>query len=132
MSGEYLLDTNIVIALTVRDRAVLEKLEADVKVFLPSIVLGELFFGAYRSGRVEENLDRVADLAANSTVLVCDGATARHYGRIKNQLREAGRPIPENDIWICALALQHDLSIASRDAHFGEVEGVHVETWQEL
>jgi tRNA(fMet)-specific endonuclease VapC len=131
MSGEYLLDTNIVIALTAGDDAVLNRLQADVKIFLPSIVLGELFFGAYRSERVEENLDRVADLAANNTVLACGGATARHYGRIKNQLREAGRPIPENDIWICALALQHDLSIASRDTHFREVEGVHVEAWQE-
>lgn len=129
MSGEFLLDTNIVIALTIRDRAVLERLEADVTVFLPSIVLGELFFGAYRSGRVEENLDRVADIAASNTILACDGATARHYGRVKNQLREAGRPIPENDIWICALALQHGLSIASRDAHFREVEGIAVESW---
>ncbi len=131
MSGEYLLDTNIVIALTAGDDAVLNRLQADVTVFLPSIVLGELFFGAYRSGRVEA-LDRVADLAANNTVLACDGATARHYGRIKNTLREAGRPIPENDIWICALASQHGLSIAFRDTHLGEVEGIHVEAWQEL
>ncbi len=132
MSGEFLLDTNIVIALTVRDSAVMERLQADVTVFLPSIVLGELFFGAYRSGRVEKNLEQVADLAASNTVLACDGATARYYGRIKNQLRDAGRPIPENDIWICALALQYNLSVASRDAHFREVEGIHVETWQEL
>lgn len=131
MNGEFLLDTNIVIALTVRDTAVLERLESDVIVFLPSIVLGELFFGAYRSGRVEENLERVADLAASNTILACYGSTARHYGRIKNQLREAGRPIPENDIWICALALQHGLSVASRDTHFREVEGIHLETWQE-
>lgn len=46
MSGEFLLDTNIVIALTLRDGAVLERLEDDVTVFLSSIVLGELFFGA--------------------------------------------------------------------------------------
>lgn len=131
MSGEYLLDTNIVIALTVREDAVLQRLEADITVFLPSIVIGELFFGAYRSGRVEENLDRVADIASANTVLACDEATARHYGQIKNQLREAGCPIPENDIWICALALQHDLSIASRDAHLREVRGIHVEAWQE-
>jgi tRNA(fMet)-specific endonuclease VapC len=118
-------------ALTVRDLAVLERLEADVTVFLPSIVLGELLFGAYRSGRVVENLERVAELAASNTVLPCDGATARHYGRIKNQLRESGRPIPENDNGICALALQHGLSVASRDTHFREVEGLKVETWQE-
>lgn len=84
MNGEFLLDTSIVIALTVRDAAVLERLESDTTVFSPSTVLGELFFGAYRSGRVEENLDRVAEIAATNTILACDGATARHYGRIKN------------------------------------------------
>lgn len=107
MSGEYLLDTNIVIALTVCGRAVLERLEADVTVFLPSIVLGELFFGAYRSRRVEENLEQVAELAANNTVLVCDGATARHYGWIENQLREAGRRSPKTASgsarWPCSM-----------------------------
>ena len=84
MSGEFLLDTNIVIALIVREDAVLKRLDADVTVFLPGIVLGELFFGGYRSGRVEENLNRMAELAANNTVLACDGSTVRHYGRVKN------------------------------------------------
>jgi tRNA(fMet)-specific endonuclease VapC len=130
MSDEFLLDTNIVIALSANDAAVLERLEAGVTVFLPSIVVGELFYGAYRSERVDKNLEWVVDLTSDNAVLSCDGNTARQYGRVKNQLREAGRPIPENDIWICALALQHGLSIASRDAHFREVEGVRVETWQ--
>lgn len=129
-SGEFLLDTNIVIALTLRDGAVLERLDNDVTVFLSSIVLGELFFGAYRSARVEENLERAAELAAQNAVLVCDTSTARHYGRIKNRLREAGRPIPENDIWIAAPARQHALTLVSRDAHFEEIEGLEVQAWR--
>ncbi len=130
MSGEFLLDTNIVIALTLGDGAVLERLEDDVTVFLSSIVIGELYFGAYRSARVEENLTRVTELAAHNTALVCDTFTARHYGRIKNRLRGAGRPIPENDIWIAALARQHDLTLVSRDAHFDEIEGLKVQAWR--
>ncbi len=130
MSGEFLLDTNIVIALTLGDGAVLARLENDVTVYLSSIVLGELFFGAYRSARVEENLERVTELAAHNTVLDCDTSTARHFGRIKNRLRIAGRPIPENDIWIAALARQHGLTLVSRDAHFGEIEGLEVQAWQ--
>lgn len=129
MSGEFLLDTNIVIALSVGDDAVIKRLKDDVTVFLPSIVIGELFFGAFRSTLIEENLARVAELAAGNTVLVCDATTARHYGRVKNQLRELGRPIPENDIWISATALQHNLTLISRDAHFSEVEELRVESW---
>ncbi len=129
MNGEFLLDTNIVISLSLRDEAVMKELEEDITVFLPSIVLGELFFGAYRSARVEENLARAAEFAANNTVLVCDSATARHYGRIKSQLRLAGRPIPENDVWISAIAQQHGLTLVSRDTHFNEVEGLETVAW---
>ena len=111
MNGRFLLDTNIVIALSVNESAVVERLEEGVTVFLSSIVLGELFFGAFRSLRVEENLASVAEFASNNTVLVCDTSTARHYGRIKNRLREAGRPIPENDIWIAATARQYGLTL---------------------
>lgn len=129
MNGEFLLDTNIVIALSLRDEAVLKEMRKDITVFLPSIVLGELFFGAYRSARVEENLARATEFAANNTVLTCDSITARHYGRIKNQLRVAGRPIPENDVWISAIARQHGLAVVSRDAHFDQVEGLETAVW---
>lgn len=95
MSGEFLLDTNIVVALTLRDEAVLERLQDDVTVFLSSIVVGELYFGAYRSGRAEESLSRVAELTASNTVLGCDASTAQHYGRIKNRLRETGNRSPK-------------------------------------
>ncbi len=129
MSGNVLLDTNIVIALSVNDSSVLERLEEDVTVFLSSIVLGELFFGAYGSSRVSENLARIVEFAANNTLLVCDSDTARHYGQIKSNLRRAGRPIPENDIWIAATARQHDLTLVSRDAHFDHVEGLETTVW---
>lgn len=119
MSGRVLLDTNIVIALLAREEPVLKRLEDAESVFVPSIVIGELFFGAERSARASENTARISEFAARSSVLACDSETARYYGRIKSQLREAGRPIPENDIWIAAQ--QHDLTLISRDTHFDEV-----------
>lgn len=129
MNGSFLLDTNIVIALSVNDEVVLEHLDEDVVTYLPSIVLGELFFGAYRSARVKENLARTVEFAANNTVLACDADTARYYGRISSQLRRAGRPIPENDVWIAAIAFQYDLTLVSRDSHFDSVESLQVEIW---
>jgi tRNA(fMet)-specific endonuclease VapC len=129
MNGRFLLDTNIVIALFAQESSVQECLERAEEVFVPSVVLGELYFGARKSARVEENLARVDEFAASSAVLVCDTETARRYGAIKNELREIGKPIPENDLWIAAIAQQHDLILVTRDVHFSEVERLKVEAW---
>jgi len=48
---------------------------------------------------------------------------------VRDRLRLKGRPIPENDIWIAAVALQHGLPLATRDDHFNEVDGLRVENW---
>ena len=129
MSGRCLLDTNIVIALFANESSVIDNLAQVDEVFIPSIVIGELFFGAQKSSRLKENLLQVASFAASSVVLSCDTETARHYGEIKNALRAKGRPLPENDIWIAAIAQQHDLNIASRDAHFSEIDNLTILRW---
>lgn len=55
--------------------------------------------------------------------------TAEAYGRLKFQLRRKGRPIPENDLWIAALCVQHGRTLVTRDAHFAEVEGLATASW---
>ena len=129
MSGKTLLDTTVVIALFSQDPAAQTRLSQADEVFVPSIVLGELYYGARKSTRIEENLARIDEFAANNAVLVCNLETARRYGLVKRRLQEKGRPLPENDIWIAAIAMQYGLTIVSHDAHFGEVDGVLVETW---
>lgn len=129
MNGKYLLDTNIVIALFASDSNVQSKLEQASEVLIPSIVFGELYYGARKSGRVEANVQRVDELLASSAVLDSDGETAQQYAIIKNDLRLKGKPIPENDIWIAALALQHNLILVTRDAHFQEVPNLAIESW---
>jgi len=129
MTGKYLLDTNIVIAIFAGVTDVLERLAESNEVFLPTIVLGELYYGARKSTHVDANLARIDDLAASSALLGCNLDTSRHYGRIKNDLRAKGRPIPENDIWIAAVAQQHGLTLISRDIHFSEVDTLTLEVW---
>ena len=129
MSGRFLLDTNIVIALFADEAIVKDNLVQASEVFIPSIVVGELCYGARKSGRVGTNLARIDELVAGSTILVCDIETARQYGEVKNNLRLKGRPLPENDVWIAALALQHDLILITRDAHFQEVENLLTMVW---
>ena len=129
MSGSVLLDTNIVIALFAGDPAIIKKLSETEEVFVPSIVLGELYFGAQNAARAEKNIARIGAFAESNTILRCDGETAKHYGFIKYQLKVSGTPIPENDIWISAIALQFGLILISRDKHFGAVEGLRLEQW---
>ena len=129
MNGKVLLDTNIVIALFASETSVIQTLKNAKEVFLSSIVLGELYYGVYKSTNVEQNLLRIDDLSKIITVLSCDSTTAELYGRIKNKLREKGRPIPENDIWISALCKQYNLTLVTRDQHFEEVEDIFIERW---
>jgi tRNA(fMet)-specific endonuclease VapC len=129
-AGSFVLDTNIVIALIAKDEIVAGSLESARAVFLPSIVLGELYYGARSSAQRERNLAQVTDLAAEVPVLVPDATTAEEYGILKARLRAKGRLIPDNDIWVAAIALQHGLALVSRDAHFREIEGLDIETWQ--
>jgi len=122
-------DTNIVIALFDADEAVLANLDLALEVFVPAIVLGELFFGAAKSARRVENVAKVERFAAASSVLACDVQVAREYGRLKQDLRAKGRPLPENDLWIAATANRHQLTVVTRDQHFGEIEGLATARW---
>ena len=109
---------------TVRDRLA----QVD-EVYIPIIVLGELYYGARNSGRVAQNVTRIDSYAASTVILDCNAATAREYGLIKKELREKGRPLPENDIWIAAIGRQWDLIVATRDAHFSEIENLQRKVW---
>ena len=124
MAGELILDTNIVVAMINGDPSVTTKLEQTEHVYVPNIVLGELYYGAFHSTRRDDNVARIDSFASERSILCSDRLTARYYGEIKNRLRAKGRPIPENDIWIAAIACQHELTLVSRDEHFREVEGL--------
>jgi tRNA(fMet)-specific endonuclease VapC len=127
-SRSLLIDTNAAIALLDGVAAIEQPVsEADVNV--PTVVLGELYFGAEKSQRVAANIKRVLEFASRRTVLACDANTARWYGRIAHQLRTKGRPIPQNDMWIAALTLQHGLTLVTRDEHFKQVDDLSLEAW---
>jgi len=129
MNGKYLLDTNIVIGLFANTSEIAEKISHAVEIYVPCMVIGELCYGAEKSRRPEENLERIDDFSHSNIILKCDGNTARYYGATKDRLRKKGRPIPENDIWIAAIALQYDLILTTRDEHFREVENLKTEKW---
>ncbi len=128
MNGRLLLDTNAVIALFSGEPAAAERFASDDAVFLCVHVLGELRYGALGSARVAENLMRLDRFSNLLPVLPCDSETVIHYANIRLALRRTGKPIPENDIWIAAIARQHGLTLLSRDSHFNQIADLDVET----
>ena len=129
MSGRFLLDTNVVIALFGGDAGVQQRLSQADEFFVSAVALGELYYGAYKSGQSRENQERIDAFARETAILGCDADTAREYGLIKNQLRRKGRPIPENDIWIAATAREGNLVLVTRDEHYSQIEDLKRETW---
>ena len=124
-----ILDTNAISALLDGDAALQTVLAVAHRHHLPAIALGEYRYGL-KSSRQGPALEALIDeLEAESLTVTLNSATARHYADIRTELKIAGHPIPENDIWIAALARQHRLPIVSRDAHFDAVSGVRRVGW---
>ncbi len=124
-----ILDTDAVSALLQGDRNLESVLAESDRHHLPAVTLGEYRYGLKNSRR-RAGLETLLDeLESESFPLALNGATARHYADIRSELKQAGHPIPENDIWLAALARQHHLPIVSRDAHFDSVKGLKRLDW---
>jgi tRNA(fMet)-specific endonuclease VapC len=128
-SGNYLLDTNIIIGMFIGNPAIEEKIQSSNNLFLASPSVGELYYGAQKSDKIRENLHKIDIFVENHIFLPCDLETAQWYGIIKDQLRRKGHPIPDNDIWIASIAMQHRLILVTRDSHFDQVESLQTEYW---
>ncbi|NBC10437.1 MAG: PIN domain-containing protein [Planctomycetes bacterium] len=129
MNGNVLLDTNAVIALLDNDDAVQRILRTAHSLYIAPAVLGELQYGSHISARPEANLQRIAGVQTETTVTHCTAQTASHYASIRAQLKRMGRPIPMNDIWIAASAIEHSLTLLTRDSHFEHIPGLSRIAW---
>jgi tRNA(fMet)-specific endonuclease VapC len=128
-AGSVLLDTTVVVAFFRGDKALQPRFTQGVLLHVPWVVLGELHYGAQRAQRQQEQLGYIRDLLKYSVVVFPDQRTTEHYGQVKAQLAQIGKPIPDNDLWIAATARQHDLPLATRDAHFAHVPGLQRLPW---
>ncbi len=117
------LDTNRITDLFRGDAALAEWLGTCEEVWIPLVVLGEIkagFLGGTQQRRNEILLNR---LLAKTTVgvLLPSRETAEHYARVFLQLKRAGTPVPDNDLWIASLVLEHNLLLVTRDEHFDRI-----------
>ena len=121
-----LIDSNRFIDFCAGDKEVIDTFERAAILVIPFIVLAEIRVGAQLAKRGENQVRALSELLNQSGVRTVHSsdATAHHYASIFAQLRRKGTPIPANDIWIAALALEHNLILYSRDAHFDKIPSV--------
>jgi tRNA(fMet)-specific endonuclease VapC len=116
------LDTSV-IAIDVLAAKADSRLVAGVtEHLLPVPVVGELRYGALNSRKAAENLAKVEALVARCVILDITVATAQVYAKLRLALRQKGKPIPENDLWIAALCVERQVSLAALDAHFDAID----------
>lgn len=124
-----ILDTNGLSAMADGDMKLAPLLQQAPDLAVPVIVLGEYQYGT-RLSRHRMRYERwLTELLATCRVLVVDERTAGLYAEIRHELKRSGHPIPENDIWIAALARQHNSPLVSRDQQFDLVPGLTRLNW---
>jgi tRNA(fMet)-specific endonuclease VapC len=123
---KLLLDTNRLSDALAQVDDVLDRLETAEAIYVPMIALGEIRAG-FLAGRLaaknEARLQWFLSQDGISTVAV-DAPVSHRYAEVHRTLRAGGTPVPTNDLWIAAIAIEHGLVLYTRDAHFASVPGV--------
>lgn len=118
-----LLDTSAYSALCRGNQAILDAVRESEKIAVSAVVLGELYSGFRAGNRCKENTAQLTHFLSKPSVRVLNVTeeTALRYAEIDVYLRKRGRPIPRNDVWIAAAALEHGLQLLTLDVHFREI-----------
>lgn len=123
-NNECLIDTTIIIHIFKGNIVFAQRLQKLKKVFLSSTVIGELYFGAYASANLQKKITEIEEFQKKCLLLDITSKTGLLFGQIKSQLKIKGKPIPENDVWIAASAIEHNLPLFTTDNHFKDVDNL--------
>jgi tRNA(fMet)-specific endonuclease VapC len=126
--NKIILDTNCYAAYLAGDREVLQILIEAKVTFMSIFVLGELYAGFKGGTREKENNTILGTFLKKPSVITLNASveTAELFGMVKNTLKLAGRPIPINDVWIAAHALEYGAVLVTRDQHFLNIPGLRL------
>lgn len=121
-----LLDTNAYTAFMLGQAEVVEVVAHADRLYLNSVVLGELLGGFAAGTREQKNRAELARFldSPRVEVLPITAQTADSYALVYCGLRRRGQPIPTNDLWIAASALEHGAALLTRDAHFAQIDSL--------
>jgi tRNA(fMet)-specific endonuclease VapC len=124
-----ILDTNALSAAAEEHAGVVGILAGAQQLALPVVVIGEYRYGISQSRHRARYRQWLDDLIQDCVVLDVTEQTTHYYATINVELRQAGKPIPTNDLWIAALCRQHGVPLLSRDRHFDVVAGIQRVDW---
>lgn len=125
MSGS-LVDTNVIIKLLSGDEKSNHIFDSLEEIFVSVITVGELYYGAYKSTRTQENMKIFDSFLSEYPIIPIDEETSLFYGKTKSNLVKKGINIPENDLWLASVAIKNDLSFVTFDNHFKDIDGLNV------
>lgn len=120
------LDTNYYSALAKNDLKIIELIRTSEEIALPHTVMGELLGGFYYGSKFETNYNDLQKILAKPTcrVLMPSTETTKIYGQLYADLKKRGKMIPTNDIWIAALTIEYDGTLATYDTDFSVIKGL--------
>lgn len=129
--NQILLDTNAFTALFRGDESIFRALERADSIYASVIAIGELEAGFRGGSKYRQNIDILEKFLHKPSVetLSVTRETSDCFGRIKNQLRKSGTPIPINDIWLAAQCLENGAVLVTYDNHFSNVPGIRLWTF---
>lgn len=104
-------------------------LQKAAQIAIPVIVLGEYRYGISHSRNRRLYEEWLTEYLRDFRILEVEERTTIPYGAVRSELKNAGTPIPSNDVWIAALCRQHALPLLSRDRHFDLVPGIQRVNW---
>ena len=126
MNGK-LVDTNVIIRFFKGERELFSLFDDMENLYISSITVGELTYGAELSKKSDFNRDNYFCFCQQMKVLYPDLEVAKSYGKIKAYLKAKGKTIPENDIWIAATCHAADLNLITADSDFDFIDQIFVE-----
>jgi tRNA(fMet)-specific endonuclease VapC len=123
-----LIDTNAYVAFKRGEQAILEVVQLAEVIVVSPIMLGELLAGFEGGNKAKQNHGELEQFLESSRIRIypITSDTSHFFSMIFSNLKRKGRPIPTNDIWIAAQALEHGCVVCTYDKHFQAIEGLFV------
>ena len=129
---KILLDTNAYSAFMAGDQTIFDYIVDSDAVYVSTVMLGELFVGFARGDKFSVNKQELKSFLSKDGIKVINVTmeTSEIFGEIKASLRQSGKMIPLNDIWIAAHAVETGSKLVTYDSHFKNIAGLRL--WDEM
>lgn len=129
----YLLDTDIIIYwLNNAYPSIQHRIKTidNENIFISSITVAELYFGAYNSSKIEDNIKLLDEFTAEIKILPLNKNSGKIFGKIKSELKKTGEIINDSDLFIASIALHNNLClVTNNEKHFNRIPELAIENW---